>query len=209
MRKLAPPLALLALAGCWGYRAGFPLPPHIHTFTVAAFTNKTLERNLDFEFTQALIREIHAKTALRVAPPGEADLVIHGEIDAFERELLRRKRLEERDEKSPEEPVEGPTERSVGAAVPGSSSSGKRERLDEKSEMRHRLYVNVAMLDRKRNVLFFEGKRITRRVEFRLHSGETARMARDELVRELARRVVSLAFERWPPRPMEARARGG
>ena len=181
MRKLAAAVAVCALAGC-GYRTRFDLPPHIRTFSVATFTNRTLERNLDFEFTQALVREIHAKTPLRAAPPGQADLAVTGEIDELAREVLRRKRGDRDDEE---------------------------DRLEQKSEMRHRLYVNVTMVDRAKGVTFFEGRRITRRVELRLHSGETARMARDELVRELARRVVSLAFERWPARAMEARARGG
>jgi len=191
MRKLAAALVALALAGC-GYRASFDLPPHIHTFSVATFTNKTLERNLDFEFTQALVREIHAKTRLRAAPPGEADLVITGEIDKLTREVLRRKR-DDRDYDDDGDDDDNDDER----------------RLEQRSEMRHRLYVNVTMRDRRKKVAFFSGRRITRRVEFRMHSGETARMARDELVRELARRVVSLAFERWPTRAMEATARGG
>ncbi|MFW6161593.1 MAG: LPS assembly lipoprotein LptE [Planctomycetota bacterium] len=176
-------LAAALVAGC-GYHARFDLPPHLKTFSVATFTNKTLERNLDFEFTQALIREIHAKTPLRAAPPGEADLVITGQIDELTREALRRTRGDVDDDDD-------------------------LERLDHKSEMRHRLFVSVRMQDRRKGVTFFEGDRITRRVEFRLHSGETARMARDELVRELARRVVSVAFERWPSQAMEARPRGG
>jgi hypothetical protein len=192
MKKMLAALALLALAGC-GYRAWFPVPEHIQTFTVSTFTNKTLERNLDFEFTQALVREIHAKTRLRAAPPGQADLVITGEIDELTREALRRKDGER--DKTPRD-------------IDGDGDLDD-ERPGQKSEMRHRLYVNVEMHDRRKGVTFFEGKRITRRVEFRLHSGETARMARDELVRELARRVVSLAFEQWPARPTEARARGG
>jgi hypothetical protein len=113
--------------------------------------------------------------------------VVTGEIAEFTREPLRRK--------------------------PGGSASESGDRyrlpLEQKSEMRHRMFVNVTIEDRRKNVTYFEGKRITRRVEFRLNSGETARMARDELVRELARRVVSLAFERWPTRTPEAVARGG
>ena len=49
MRKLDAALVAPALAGR-GYRASFDLPPHIHTLSVATSTNKTLERNLDFEF---------------------------------------------------------------------------------------------------------------------------------------------------------------
>lgn len=187
MRKLLLPVLALATAGC-GYHVRFPLPPHVKTFHVDIFTNRTLERNLDFEFTQALIREIQAKTRLRLVPAAQADLVITGEVDDLERDFLRRRTFKH------------PDDVDVG---------GTRRRLEHQSEVRHRLYVNVAMVDRKQNVTFSEGKRITRRVEFRLDSGETARMARDELVRELARRVVSRAFERWPRPTMEAKARGG
>jgi len=192
MTKLLAAVAVLAFAGC-GYRAAFPMPEHLRTFSVAVFTNKTLERNLDFEFTQALVREIHAKTRLRAAPPAEADLVITGEIDELTREVRRRMstRHDERDRD-----VDG-------------DGDLDRDRPEQRNEMRHRLYVNVRMQDRRRNVAYWKGERITRRVEFRLRSGETERMARDELVRELARRVVSLAFERWPARATEARARGG
>ena len=189
MRKLATACLLaVAFAGC-GYRARFDLPPHLRTFSVATFTNKTLERNVDFEFTQALIREIHAKTRLRVAPAGSADLLITGEVDELERDVLRRK-----------------TREASTTTVPGRGVV-RRDARDLKSEVRHRLYINVAMLDRTKDVMFFEGKRITRRVEFRLNSGETARQAREEVIRELARRVVSLAFERWPARGKEANAR--
>ena len=172
MKKLVACLLVVAFAGC-GYRARFDLPPHLQTFSVATFSNKTLERNLDFEFTQALIREIQAKTRLRVAPSQEADLLVTGEIDELDRLVLRR------------------------------------GRLGAKSEMGHRLCVNVAMLERKKGRVFFEGKRITGRAEFRLYAGETERMARDELVREVARSVVSRAFEEWPARPVKANAGSG
>ncbi|HUT32859.1 MAG TPA: LPS assembly lipoprotein LptE [Planctomycetota bacterium] len=162
----------LLLAGC-GYRARFELPPHLQTFAVSTFRNKTLERNLDFEFTEALIHEICARTGLRVARPGEADLEIEGEIEGFERHVLRRKRY------------------------------------GEKMEMRNLLYVNVEMRDTRKNAIFFQGHRIVERAEFSLNLGETPRDGRDELVRELARHVVALAFELWPHPSTEAKASGG
>jgi len=170
MRKPLGALSLVVLAGC-GYHARFPLPAHIKTFNVETFRNKTLERNLDFEFTQALIHEVLGKTRLRVARPGEGDLVVRGEIEELERHVLHSRRY------------------------------------GEKVEMRHLLYVNVEMFDRQKGRMFFQGKRIVRRAEFSLNRGETPRLAREELVRELARRVVSLAFERWPTQPAEATAR--
>ncbi len=85
----------LALPGC-GYRTKFDIPEHLKTFSVNTFRNKTLERNLDFEFTEALIHEVLARTSLRVARPGEADLEIDGEIEGFQRHSLRRRRYDEK-----------------------------------------------------------------------------------------------------------------
>jgi len=162
-------VAVWALAGC-GYKAGFNLPPHLRTFAVNTFTNKTLEKDLDFEFTQALIQEILAKTQLRVARPEVADLVINGEIDELDRQTILDRRY------------------------------------GEKVVVSHVLYVNVEMLDRQNEQVFFQGRRISREADYNVHLGETPRKAREEAVRELARRVVSMAFERWPPTPLEAKA---
>jgi len=160
MRTLTPAIAVLLLAGCTGYKTKFDVPPHIKTYSVNIFTNKTLERNVDFEFTQALIKEISAKTDLKMAKSDNADLLITGEIADYRRHSLRRK------------------------------SRGL------KSEMRHQLFVNVAMLDQRKDRMFFEGEDITRRAEFAMNQGQTRTQAREEVIRELAREVVSLAFER-------------
>jgi hypothetical protein len=175
MRTLAPAIGFVLLAGCAGYNTRFDVPPHLKTYHVSVFTNKTLERNLDFEFTQALIREINAKTRLKAAKRDEADLLITGEVADFKRHSLRRK------------------------------SQGL------KSEMRLQLFVNVAMLDRTKDRMFFEGADITRRAEFAMNRGETRTQAREEVIRELARRVVSLAFEPWnapPAKRKETHASG-
>jgi hypothetical protein len=172
MRHAVASALLLLVAGC-GYRARFDLPPHLHTFTVNTFRNKTLERNLDFEFTEALIHEIAVRTPLRVARPGEGDLVIDGEIDGFERHAVRRKRF------------------------------------DQKMEMRYLLSVNIEIRDTKQNAVFFRGRRIVEQSEISLNLGESPREGRDAVVRELARHVVSLAFELWPPKPSENTDRGG
>jgi len=172
MKRLAAGLLLVALAGC-GYNTRFELPPHIRTFSVATFTNRTLERNLDFEFTQAVIQEILAKTDLRVARPGEADLLVSGSVDGFDRGSLRRRRR------------------------------------GENVEVRFRLYASMTLFDRKKDRLLFRGEQIQRRAEVGLARGETARQGREEVVRELARRVVGAAFERWPEPPMETQGDGG
>lgn len=167
MKRLVVGLGIaLLLTGCAGYRTRFEVPDHLKTFSVATFTNRTLERNVDFEFTQALIKEIHAKTSLKVARTDDADLVITGDIEELERHLPRR------------------------------------QTRGLKGEVRRVLYVSVKMIDRKQDRPFFTGTRIARRTEYRLNRGEERRQGREEGIRELARRVVSLAFERWPnPNP--------
>lgn len=160
--------ALALLAGCTGYNTRFAVPSHLKTFSVATFRNRTQERNLDYEFTRALVDEIHAKTELRMAPPAQADLMITGQIAEQQRHLPRRK------------------------------SRGL------KDEVRYVLYANVDMLDRREDRPFFTTSRSSRRAEVQLNRGSTRREGREEVIRELARRVVALAFERWPnphPRP--------
>ena len=76
--------------------------------------------------------------------------------------------------------------------------SVRRKAKGLKGEMRHVLVVNVQMEDRKEDRLFFDSTRVRRRAEFRLNRGDLRRDAREEVIRELARRVVSQAFERWP-----------
>ena len=170
MKRSLVPLAAVLLAGCAGYSTRFERPEHLKTFAVEPFTNKTLERNVDMEFTQALIHEILAKTNLRRATEGKADLLVTGSIEDLGRHSVRRK------------------------------AKGL------KGEMRHVLVVNVQMEDRKEDRLFFDSTRVRRRAEFRLNRGDLRRDAREEVIRELARRVVSQAFERWPKPGEGARA---
>jgi hypothetical protein len=170
MKRLAVSLgAALLLTGCAGYQTTFELPAHLKTFSVATFVNRTLEVNLDMEFTQAVVKEIEAKTPLRLAREEEADLVVTGDIATLDRHLVR---------------TQGHGTRGI------------------KGEVRDVLCVNVRITDRKEDRPFFEGTRLTSRAAYRLNRGEDARQAREEVIRELASHVVSLAFERWPnPHP--------
>ena len=89
---LALAAALAALPGCRGYTHGFSLPPGaegIKTVAINIFANKTLYTNVEFEFTQALQREVSAKTPLKIASRGNADAVITGAILSYKRVVLR------------------------------------------------------------------------------------------------------------------------
>ena len=84
--------AALSVPGCWGYTHGFSLPPGaegVKTVAINIFTNKTLYTDVEFEFTQALQREVSAKTPLEIASRGNADSVITGAILSYKRVVLR------------------------------------------------------------------------------------------------------------------------
>jgi outer membrane lipopolysaccharide assembly protein LptE/RlpB len=74
-------------AGCGYHVAGSSsvLPPTVHTIAVPAFTNKTAYYRIEQIFTQAVVREMLARTHYRVVPrPEDADTVLNGEISGIE-----------------------------------------------------------------------------------------------------------------------------
>lgn len=84
------PLAValaLAGAGC-GYRVvgrRGNLPKTWHTIAVPIFANHTLHYRLEQMFTQAVVRELEARTSYRVVPePAQADAVLLGDMTSIE-----------------------------------------------------------------------------------------------------------------------------
>lgn len=79
--------AALLAAGC-GYRVagrGSNLPAHWKTVAVPAFENRTLRYRIEQRLTDAVVRELLARTAYRVVPTEQnADAVLHGEVTALE-----------------------------------------------------------------------------------------------------------------------------
>lgn len=77
-------LLLLGASGC-GYHslgAATHLPPDVRTLAVPAFTTRTEAYHTEVVMTDAVIRELTARTRLRVTPDGgtDADAVLHGVI---------------------------------------------------------------------------------------------------------------------------------
>ena len=77
-------LALLLLAGC-GYHtlgAATHLPPGVKTISIPVFATRTDLNGTERLMTEALLRELTARTRLRVTPANTpaADAVLHGEI---------------------------------------------------------------------------------------------------------------------------------
>lgn len=90
-RTLSLAVGIVLCVGC-GYSTRFPVPEGVSTIAVELFQNRTLYREVEFEFTNALRREVSAKTSLDIASPDEADAVITGEIIDYQRRILRESR---------------------------------------------------------------------------------------------------------------------
>ena len=97
---MAATIALAAhvvLAGCAsspqsGYASVSTYPADVATVHVPIFENTTFDRNIEFELTDAVIKEIQASTPYRLAAATSADTILLGRISRVERESLSRSR---------------------------------------------------------------------------------------------------------------------
>jgi hypothetical protein len=79
-----------------GYTTRPNYDPNIHTVYVPIFKNKTVWRGLEFELTEAVVREIHAKTPFRVVSDrAEADTELTGTIVSYNKAIINRNQLNE------------------------------------------------------------------------------------------------------------------
>src|SRR5205807_1475741 len=68
----------------------------VHTIRVPIFKNQTFYRGLEFQLTQAVIREIESKTPYKVVSAGcDADTELTGNIVIFTKAILNRNQLNE------------------------------------------------------------------------------------------------------------------
>jgi hypothetical protein len=77
-------------AGPLGYSGEPPFPQDVATVAVPIFENKTFERGVEFELTEALIKEIELRTPYKVVRQGTADTVIEGTVVSANRRLFSR-----------------------------------------------------------------------------------------------------------------------
>jgi len=77
-------ICMLELSGC-GYSSAFRAPAGVRTIAVPTFNNATfpLRRELEYELTAALRREVLSRTNLKLVDTSDADLVVHGTIREF------------------------------------------------------------------------------------------------------------------------------
>lgn len=87
------PAALIAVvcvvAGC-GYSTRYVAPQGVRTVAVSVLENRTLYSGVEFELTDAIIKEIASKTPLRIAAAGEADAQLRGSLQDYGLRVLRR-----------------------------------------------------------------------------------------------------------------------
>ncbi|MHC5002919.1 MAG: LPS assembly lipoprotein LptE [Planctomycetota bacterium] len=100
-RRIALALLLAAglpLGGCAadpvaGYSTQTTFPTDVATIAVPIFQNDSYTRELEFELTDALVKEIQARTPYRLAPSSRADTVLLGRIRKVELDQLSKSRL--------------------------------------------------------------------------------------------------------------------
>ncbi len=82
-------LGLLAMTGCVGYRLGSTLPPDVKSIYVQLFINKCNEPLLEIDTTNATKAEFQKDGTLRIAPKGEADVLLETTLNALTLTPLR------------------------------------------------------------------------------------------------------------------------
>jgi len=83
---------ITAATGC-GYSHGQRFPANIKSVAVPIFDNRTIYRDVEFDLTEALIKEIELRTPYKVIKTGKADTVLQGTITKVRQDLITRDRV--------------------------------------------------------------------------------------------------------------------
>jgi len=91
-------VAVCALNGCasdptQGYSPRSIYPTTVSTVAVPIFTNDDFVRNVEFELTDALVKEIEARTPYKVTPESRADTILEGQIKGVQLDQLSKSPL--------------------------------------------------------------------------------------------------------------------
>ena len=80
---------ILNAVGC-GYSHRDLFPENVHTVAVPIFENLSFYQGLEFDLTEALIKEIELRTPYKVTGPREADTILQGTIVEMAQNRLSR-----------------------------------------------------------------------------------------------------------------------
>ncbi len=88
--------ALVAVPACQtgpdagGYTTRPPFPEQFATVAVPIFDNRTFQQGVEFDLTEALIKEIELRTPYKVTPSSRADTMLVGTVLDVSRRTLSR-----------------------------------------------------------------------------------------------------------------------
>jgi hypothetical protein len=83
-------IAIVLMSGCLGYRVGTLLPADIKTIYVPTFKNRTGERNLEIQATNAVIDQLNRDgTLIVVSKQEDADSMVEVTIVEYQRKAVR------------------------------------------------------------------------------------------------------------------------
>ena len=90
-------LGVVLLSGCAGYQIGISslYPRHIHTVYVPMFESDSFRRNLGERLTEAVMKEIEAKTPYKVVGTPDADSILTGRITGETKRVVVENRFDE------------------------------------------------------------------------------------------------------------------
>lgn len=95
VRAAAAAIVMIVAAGCtddglMGYRSEPLFQEDVRTIAVPIFENRSFERGVEFDLTEALIKEIETRTPYKVVRRGVADTVLEGTVTAVDRRVFSR-----------------------------------------------------------------------------------------------------------------------
>lgn len=79
-----------AMTGCSGYTAAPLFPDDVRTVAVDILANRSFYRGVEFDVSEALVKEIELTTPYKVASHGSADTLITGTIRSVKQGVLSR-----------------------------------------------------------------------------------------------------------------------
>lgn len=81
-------VAVLTLAGCYGFSGGGGLPRNLKTVAIQPFDNQTPSPELQRELFDELRKTLRERLNLREAPEARADLVVRGTISKYDVDII-------------------------------------------------------------------------------------------------------------------------
>ena len=83
-------VSVLMVCAC-GYAHKELFPTDVRTVAVPIFENRSFYQGMEFDLTEALVKEIELRTPYKVTDAGSADTIVHGVITAVDQDRLSRR----------------------------------------------------------------------------------------------------------------------